>query len=56
MERIEGEVYCEYHGCIHDHTDDPYEMGYKELNEEPECDASEWRKLWVGGYVTTEEK
>lgn len=48
MEFIGDEVWCEVHGCIHDMTDDPYEYGYADTDEEPECTAEDWRKLWIG--------
>lgn len=48
MKLHEGEIYCEYHGCIHDTTVDPYDYGYAESGEEPECGPEDWYILWVG--------
>lgn len=51
MERVEKEIYCEVHTCIHEETNDPYRYGFKESGEKPECESEHWRKVWVGGYV-----
>lgn len=53
-ELIEGEVYCEVHGCIHHESTDPYDMCYAETGEEPECGPEYWRKLWIGAHVDDE--
>jgi len=42
----EGEVYCLYHGCVHDETTDPYNYGYAESGERPECLPEDWRRLY----------
>lgn len=36
MQRIEGEVYCLEHGCVHDDTLDPYDEG------RPSCFDNMW--------------
>ena len=51
MEQVEGEVYCDVHCCIHAATTDPYDYGYAESGEKPECGPLDWRKLWAGAYV-----
>ncbi len=51
MERLNDSVWCEVHGEIHDAIEDPYQYGYAESGETPECGAAEWRKIWAGGYV-----
>ena len=48
MEREWANVYCEVHGCIHEATRDPYDYGYTQSGEEPECGPDDWRKLWIG--------
>ena len=53
MELIDGQVWCDVHGCIHDKTTDPYEMGFETTGEEPECHPIDWRKLWIGGQAET---
>ena len=54
--RIEGEIWCEVHCCVHAETIDPYGYGYAESGEDPECCPSNWRKLWIGAYVVREPK
>ena len=51
MEIVEGQIYCEYHGCIHEETTDPYDYGYSDMGVEPECSGGDWRVLWAGRYV-----
>lgn len=51
MERVDSEIYCEVHTCIHEETNDPYSYGYWKTGEEPECGQKDWRKIWIGGYV-----
>ena len=53
MELIDDQVWCDVHGCIHDKTTDPYEMGFDATGEEPECHPIDWRKLWIGGQSET---
>lgn len=48
MRRVEGEIYCDVHGCIHAETNDPYGYGYAESDENPECGPIDWHKLWIG--------
>ena len=54
MEKVEGEVYCTVHGGIHRRTNDPYDYGYAETGETPECEEQDWRTLYwrprVGDY------
>jgi len=51
FERVEDQVWCEVHGSIHDETIDPYNYGYDETGEEPECGPEDWRVLWIGAPV-----
>jgi len=51
MELIDDEIWCAVHGCIHERSTDPYVYGYELTGEEPECQPSDWRKLWIGGAV-----
>jgi hypothetical protein len=48
MKRID-EIWCEVHGCVHEPTRDPYQYGYAETGDVPECGPEDWRALWVGG-------
>lgn len=52
MEAIEGEIWCNIHGCIHDEKTDPYQYGFAETGEKPECGPGVWRRLWAGAYLT----
>jgi len=54
LEKVDGEVYCEMHGCVHAQTTDPYDYGYAESGETPECGPSDWRVLWAGRAVEKE--
>ena len=56
MELIDDEVWCEVHGCIHAKSTDPYVYGYYLTGEKPECQPSDWRKLWIGGLANPKEK
>lgn len=47
-ERVAGVVYCDVHGCIHAETVDPYDYGYAESGEAPECSPVDWRIVRVG--------
>lgn len=55
LEEITDSVWCDVHGCIHDRTIDPYDMGYGDPkncpheDSTPECHPENWRKLWIGG-------
>lgn len=51
LERVDGEVYCDVHGCVHGETTDPYDYGYAESGETPECGPVDWRVLWSGRRV-----
>ena len=48
LEAVEGDVWCDVHGCIHAESNDPYEYAYAATGEEPECGPKDWRKLWIG--------
>jgi len=50
------QVWCDVHGCVHDKTTDPYDYGYEQTGEKPECDYRSWRKLWIGKHLTKKEK
>jgi hypothetical protein len=52
MDLVDGEVWCEVHGCVHDQTTDPYGYEYALSGEEPECSPSDWRRLWAGARMT----
>jgi len=56
MQMIEEEVWCEFHGCIHEKTTDPYQYGYAESGEEPECGPQDWKRVWIGASVEEEGK
>jgi len=49
LELNEHEIWCDFHGCIHDKSEDPYEMG------EPECGPEDWRNLWIGALCKKEK-
>jgi len=51
LQKIEGEVWCDVHGCIHEKTTDPYDYGYAVTGQEPECQPSDWRRLWMGARI-----
>lgn len=40
MVKVEEEVYCYYHGCVHPAHKDPYDY------PEPDCKRAEWRTLY----------
>ena len=50
FEPMDGYVWCDIHGCIHDETHDPYDYGVSA--DDAECGPSDWRKLWAGAYMT----
>jgi hypothetical protein len=39
--RVESDIYCMFHGCIHLKTGDPYDMGCEE------CSSDDWRTLFI---------
>lgn len=43
MQLVRDQVWCDYHGCIHDKTIVPY--GFIEHG----CSPESWRNVWVGG-------
>jgi hypothetical protein len=45
---IEGEIYCDVHGCVHDQSNDPYGYGYRLSGDKPECEREDWSKIWAG--------
>lgn len=47
LEVVEGSVWCDVHGCVHDKTTDPYSSGYEISGEEPECNEEYWRTLYM---------
>lgn len=49
MELVEGEVWCDQHGCIHKDDPEAYDYGDR-------CNPKDWRKLWAGAYVKPKEK
>ena len=51
MKLVEGEIYCENHGTVHEETNDPYQYGYELSGETPECGPQDWRKLWLGAFM-----
>ena len=52
MKKVEGYVWCDIHCCIHEDNDDPYDYGYVQTGEEPECDECDWCKLWIGASLS----
>lgn len=43
-------IYCDVHGDIHEKSSDPYNYGYAESGEEPECGEENWKNIWIGAY------
>ena len=41
MKVLEGEVFCEVHGCVHPDTPDYYEEG------NADCCQENWRTVWI---------
>lgn len=41
MAPLRSHVYCDVHGCVHERTGDPYDMG------KPECKRENWRALYI---------
>jgi hypothetical protein len=41
LTRLEGDVFCDKHGCIHDDSLDPYEMGVDER-----CDPKDHHRVY----------
>jgi len=56
MEKLEGEIWCDVHGCTHAETNDPYDYCYALAGEEPECDRPDWHILWIGAIVPKGKK
>lgn len=48
---VEGEIYCEFHGCTHAANNDPYGYGYESTGEKPECGPGVWRRLYACEYL-----
>jgi hypothetical protein len=53
VEKIDDEIYCEFHGCIHAENNDPYGYEFNLNGDPPECGPQVWRKIWAGGYIET---
>ena len=45
LEVIEGYVYCDVHGAIHDEESDPYQ-------DDTPCGGDDWRKVWASERTT----
>lgn len=44
---VDDYIWCEHHGCFHEKTIDPYQYGYEDSGEEPECNEVDWRKISI---------
>ena len=51
MKLVSGQIWCEIHGTVHEATTDPYDYGYADTGEQPECDERDWRRLWTGARI-----
>jgi len=52
MQQLEGEIWCDVHGCVHAETGDPYNYGPDDDHPDAVwCEPEDWRKLWIGGPI-----